>query len=243
MRQARHQAAVGLADTGHHQRAEYQHRNAQARRHQRGHTGLALRHAEVHEVLRHRHNQGTASGKCQQRNHERRVGPRTPQQGGNREGNGTGAAKGNADRQRGQQHQQWRQADGLGATPHQSPRRGCCKQHRQYQHAGRKLFAEPGEPGGTQGLLEPRCGHDRCHAGRHHAAAAQAANTLSTPCGVRMRRCSRGKRDSNCQRVTTTPRLHRLNHRAGTQALPHSRSAPTMASQTRLKPVSVAWRG
>ncbi|MNN04551.1 hypothetical protein D3C81_1172810 [compost metagenome] len=75
------------------------------------------------------------------------------------------------------------------------------------------------------------------------AAAAQAANTLSTPCGVRMRRCSRGKRDSSCQSVTTTARLHRLNHRAGTQALPHNRSAPTMASHTRLKPVRVAWRG
>ncbi|MNC26758.1 hypothetical protein D3C75_749020 [compost metagenome] len=75
------------------------------------------------------------------------------------------------------------------------------------------------------------------------APAAQAPNTLSTPWGVRMRRCRRGKRESSSQRVTTTPRLHRLNHRAGTQALPHSRSAPTMASQTRAKPVSVAWRG
>ncbi|MCY1430533.1 hypothetical protein D9M71_464830 [compost metagenome] len=72
------------------------------------------------------------------------------------------------------------------------------------------------------------------------APAAQAANTLSTPWGVRMRRCSRGRRESNCQSVTTTPRLHRLNHRAGTQALPHSRSAPTMASQTRAKPINVA---
>lgn len=72
------------------------------------------------------------------------------------------------------------------------------------------------------------------------AAAAQAANTLSTPRGLRMRRCMRGKRDISCQRVTTTPRLHRLNHRAGPQALPHSRSAPTMASHTRQKPVNVA---
>ncbi|MNP24432.1 hypothetical protein D3C76_1171930 [compost metagenome] len=75
------------------------------------------------------------------------------------------------------------------------------------------------------------------------APAAQAPNTLSTPYGVRMRRCRRGKRVSSSQTVTTTLRLHRLNHRAGTQSLAQARSAATMASQTRLKPATPAWRG
>ncbi|MNM89639.1 hypothetical protein D3C81_1018720 [compost metagenome] len=75
------------------------------------------------------------------------------------------------------------------------------------------------------------------------APAAQAPNTLSTPCGLRMRRCRRGKRDSNNHTVTTTPRLHRLSHNAGSQALPQARSAAIMASQASVKLTGVAWRG
>jgi len=75
------------------------------------------------------------------------------------------------------------------------------------------------------------------------APAAHAPNTLSTPWGVRMRRCRRRKRDSNCQTGTTTPMLHRLNHSAGPRALAQSRSAPTMANHINTKPATVAWRG
>ncbi|MNC56858.1 hypothetical protein D3C75_1064810 [compost metagenome] len=66
VRQAGHEATVGLADAGHHQRPEHQHGDAQARRHQRGHPGLALRHAEMHEVLRHGHDERTAGRERQQ---------------------------------------------------------------------------------------------------------------------------------------------------------------------------------
>ncbi|MNI65913.1 hypothetical protein D3C73_1214430 [compost metagenome] len=75
------------------------------------------------------------------------------------------------------------------------------------------------------------------------APAAQAPNTLSTPWGVRMRRCRRGKRDSKSHTVTTTLRLHRLSHSAESQALPQARSAAIMASQARVKLTGVAWRG
>ncbi|MNV92455.1 hypothetical protein D3C71_1870570 [compost metagenome] len=75
------------------------------------------------------------------------------------------------------------------------------------------------------------------------APAAPAAKTLSTPCGVRMRRCLRGRRESNSHTVSTTLKLHKLNHNAGAQALPQARSAATMANQIRLKPTMLAWRG